>query len=98
MKIKVLNIQYEFSESWKYQKPTVRQRKLQPMEKEDDLIHKSSKPTIYGVLENGPFVPRKLIPESITETGERIPQKFILKELSDVSYTEKDNVALDTSL
>ena len=28
--------------------PPIRQRKLQPMEKEDDLVHKSCKPTIHG--------------------------------------------------
>ena len=51
-----------------------------------------------GILENGPFVPQKLIPESVTETGERIPQKFMPKESSEFSDTEKDKVALDTSL
>ena len=51
-----------------------------------------------GILENGPFVPQKLIPESIIETGERIPQKFIPKDPSDFSDMEKDKVALDTSL
>ena len=51
-----------------------------------------------GILENGPFVPQKLIPESVTETGERISQKFVPKESSEFSDTEKDKVVLDTSL
>ena len=98
MEIKV-SIQYEFSESWKYQNPTVRQRKLQPMKKEDDLVHKSSKPTIHGYFGEWSICSiEKLIPESVTETGERIPQKFMPKEPSDFSDTEKDKVALDTSL
>ena len=51
-----------------------------------------------GILENGPFVPQKLIPESVTETGERIPQKFVPKESTEFSDTEKDKFALDTSI
>ena len=51
-----------------------------------------------GILENGHFVPQKLIPESLTEIGEKIPQKFMSKESSEFSDTEKDKVALDTSL
>ena len=34
----------------------------------------------------------------MTETGERIPQKFVPKESSEFSDTEKEKVALDTSL
>ena len=46
-----------------------------------------------GIFENGPFIPQKLIHESVTETGERIPQKFMTKEPSEISDTEKDKVA-----
>ena len=49
-----------------------------------------------GILENGPFVPQKLIPKSVTETGEWIPQKFMPKDPSNFSDTKKDKVALDT--
>ena len=34
----------------------------------------------------------------MTETGERIPQKFIPKEPYEFSDTEKDNVGMGTSL
>ena len=51
-------------------------------------------PLYMGILENGSFVPQKLILESVTETGERIPQKFMPKDMSDFSDTEKDKVAL----
>ena len=62
------------------------------------LFIKAANPLYMGILENGPFVPQKLIPESMTETGERIPQKFLPKESSKFNDTEKDKVALDTSL
>ena len=62
------------------------------------LLIRATYPLYMGILENGPFVPLKLIPESVTKTGERIPQKFMPKDLSDFSDTEKDKVALDTSL
>ena len=62
------------------------------------LFIKVANPLYMGILENGPFVPQKLIPESVTETGERIPQKFMPKELYEFSDREKDKVAMDTSL
>ena len=33
----------------------------------------------FGILENGPHIPMKIIPESV-ENGVRIPQKYVLKE------------------
>ena len=51
-----------------------------------------------GLLENGQFVPQKLIPEFVTEIGEMIPQKFMPNEPSEFSDIEKDKVALDTIL
>ena len=62
------------------------------------LFIKAANQLYMGILENGPFVPQKLIPESVTETGERILQKFMPKESSEFSDTETDKVALDTSL
>ena len=62
------------------------------------LFIRAANPLYMGILENGSFVPQKLILESVTETGERIPQKFMPKDPSDFSDTEKDKVALYTSL
>ena len=80
--------------------------KIPPFDKENyslwkkkmTLFIKAANQLYMGILENGPFVPQKLIPESVTETGERIPQKFVPMESSEFSDTEKDKVALDTSL
>ena len=80
--------------------------KIPPFDKENyslwkkkmTLFIRAANPLYMGILENGPFVPQKLIPKSVTETGERIPQKFMPKDPSDFSDTEKDKVALDTSL
>ena len=79
--------------------------KIPPFDKENyslwkkmTLLIRTANPLYMGILENGLFVPQKLIPESITETGERIPQKFMPKDPSDFSDTEKYKVALDTSL
>ena len=80
--------------------------KIPPFDKENYCLWKK-KMTLFikaanllymGIMDNGPFVPQKLIPESVTEIGERIPQKFVPKESSEYSDTEKDKVALDTSL
>ena len=69
--------------------------KIPPFDKENYSLWKK-KMTVFikaanqlymGILENGPFVPQKLIPESVTETGERIPQKFVPKESSEFSDT-----------
>ena len=62
------------------------------------MFIKAANPLYMGIMDNDPFVPQKLIPESVTETEERIPQKFVPKESSEFSDTEKDKVALDTSL
>ena len=80
--------------------------KIPPFDKENyslwkkkmTLFIRAANPLDMGILENGPFVPQKRIPESVRETGERIPQKFMPKDPSDFSDTEKDKVALDTSL
>ena len=37
------------------------------------MFIKAANPMYMGILENGPFVPQKLIHESVTETRERIP-------------------------
>ena len=52
------------------------------------LLIRAANPLYMGILENGSFVPQKLIPEFVTETGERIPQKFMTKNPSDFSDTE----------
>ena len=80
--------------------------KIPPFDKENynlwkkkmTLFIQAANPLYMGVLENGPFVPQKLIPESMTKTGERIPQMFIQKEPSEFSDMEKDKVVLDTIL
>ena len=53
------------------------------------LFTKATNPLYMGILGNGPFVPHKLIPKSVTETGKRIPQRFIQKEPSEFSDTEE---------
>ena len=80
--------------------------KIPPFDKENyslwkkkmTLFIKAANPLYMGIMDNGPFVFQKLIPESVTEIGERIPQKFVPKESSEFNDTEKDKVALDTSL
>ena len=80
--------------------------KIPPFDKENyslwkkkmTLFIKAANQLNMGLLENGPFVPQKLIHESVTETGERIPQKFVPKESLEFSDTKKEKVALDTSL
>ena len=80
--------------------------KIPPFDKENYCLWKkkmtffikAANPLYMGIMDNGPFVPQKLFPESVTETGERIPQKFVPKESSEYNDTEKDKVALDTSL
>ena len=84
----------------------VRNIKIPPFDKENyslwkkkmTLFIKAANQLYIGILENGPFVPQKLIPESVTKIGERIPQKFVPKESSEFNDTKKDKVALDTSL
>ena len=69
--------------------------KIPPFDKENynlwkkkmTLFIKAATPLYMGILENGPFVPQQLIPESVTETRERIPQKFMPKESSEFSDT-----------
>ena len=80
--------------------------KIPPFDKENyrlwkkkmTLFIKVANPMYMGILENGLFVPQKLISEYVTETRERIPQRFVPKEPSEFSDTEKDKVAMDTSL
>ena len=80
--------------------------KIPPLDKENyslwkknmTLFIRATNPLDMGILENGLFVPQKLISESITKTGEMISQTFMPKDPSDFSDTEKDKVALDTSL
>ena len=80
--------------------------KIPPFDKENyslwkknmTLFIKAANPLYMCILENGLFVPHKLIPESVTETREKIPKRFVHKEPSEFSDTEKDKVAMDTSL
>ena len=63
--------------------------KIPPFDKENyslwkkkmTLFIKAANPLYMGIMENGPFVPHKMIHESVTDTGERIPQKFVPKEI-----------------
>lgn len=43
------------------------------------LYVRPANPIYFGILENGPHIPMKIIPESV-ENGVRIPQKYVLKE------------------
>ena len=43
------------------------------------LFIKASNPLYMGILENGPFVPMKMIPES-TVDGVRVPQRSTPKD------------------
>ena len=80
--------------------------KIPPFDKENyslwkkkmTLFIRAANPLYMGILENGLFVPQKLISESVTETGEKIPQKFMPKDPSDFSDTEKDKVAFGYKL
>ena len=51
------------------------------------LFIKVANQLYMGILENGPSVPQKLIPQSVAETGERISKKFMPKESSEFSDT-----------
>ena len=58
--------------------------KVPPFDKDDYnnwklkmlLYIRATNPLYIGILENGPFVPMKIIPESV-ESGVRIPQKSV---------------------
>ena len=79
--------------------------KVPPFDKDDYnnwkmkmlLYIRVANPMFIGILENGPFVPMKIIPESV-ENGVRIPQKSVPKEKSEYTDTDKEYVAHDHNL
>ena len=61
------------------------------------LFIKAANPAYIGILENGPFVPMKIIPETV-EDGVRIPQRSTPKEPTEYTDSDKEFIALDTGL
>ena len=49
------------------------------------------------ILKNDLFIPMKIIPET-TVDGVRVPQRSIPKDPTEFTESEKDVIALDTSL
>ncbi|XP_063942844.1 uncharacterized protein LOC135150464 [Daucus carota subsp. sativus] len=61
------------------------------------LYVRAANPLYIGILENGPFVPMKIIPESV-KNGVRILQKSVPKEKSEYTETDKEYIAHDHNL
>ena len=53
---------------------------------------RATKPLYIGIWENGPHVPMKIIPESV-KIGVRIPQKYVPKDKSEFTETDKEYIA-----
>ncbi|KAK1360204.1 hypothetical protein POM88_044678 [Heracleum sosnowskyi] len=58
------------------------------------LFIKAANPLYPGILENGPFIPRKEI-EATTVNGEIIPAHWVPKDPSEFLETEKEKMVLD---
>ena len=79
--------------------------KVPPFDKDDYnnwkmkmlLYVRVANPMYIRILENGPFMPMKIIPESV-ENGVRIPQKSVPKEKSEYTETDKEYIAHDHNL
>ncbi|KAK1366507.1 hypothetical protein POM88_042068 [Heracleum sosnowskyi] len=61
------------------------------------LFIKAANPLYPGILENGPFIPRKEI-EATTVNGEIIPAHWVPKDPSEISEPEKEKMVLDDHL
>ncbi|KAK1373504.1 hypothetical protein POM88_029697 [Heracleum sosnowskyi] len=61
------------------------------------LFIKAANPLYPGILENGPFIPRKEI-EATTVNGEIIPAHWVPKDPSEFLETEKEKMVLDDHL
>ena len=67
------------------------------MEVENEFIHQTANSEYMKILKNGLFVPMKIIPET-TVDGVRVPQRSTPKDPTEFTDSEKEVVALDTSL
>ena len=65
--------------------------------KKMNLYIRASNPKYEEYLKMGPFIPMKLVPET-TEGDVRVPQRFIPKDPTEFSDSDKEAVALDTNL
>ncbi|KAK1388841.1 hypothetical protein POM88_017019 [Heracleum sosnowskyi] len=61
------------------------------------LFIKAVNPLYPGILENGPFIPRKEI-EATTVNGEVIPAHWVPKDRSEILEPEKERMVLDDHL
>ncbi|KAK1397160.1 hypothetical protein POM88_007023 [Heracleum sosnowskyi] len=61
------------------------------------LFIKAANPLYPGILENGPFIPRKEI-EATTVNGEIIPAHWVPKDPSEILEPEKEKMVLDDHL
>ena len=53
--------------------PPLNKENYSLLKKKMTLFIKAANQLYRGILENGPFVPQKLVSESVTEIDERIP-------------------------
>ena len=67
------------------------------MEVKNELFIRTTNSDYLKILKNGPFVPMKIIPET-TVDGVRVPQRSTPKHPTEFTDSEKEVVALDTSL
>ena len=71
--------------------------KIPPFDKENyglwkkkmTLFIKAANPLYMGIMDNGPFVPQKLIPESVTETGEGFHKSLYLRNHRNTATRKK---------
>ena len=61
------------------------------------LFIKMANPMYIEILKNGPFVPQTMVPAS-TIGDEVVPPKFVQKDPSQYSESEKEKVSLDSGL
>ena len=61
------------------------------------LFIKATNPLYMGILENGPFVPMKVVESSVVDRV-MIEDTSVPKESSEITPPEKEFMALDTSL
>ena len=61
------------------------------------LFIKATNPLYMRILENGPFVPMRVVEASVVD-GVRIYDTSVPKDPSEITPPEKEFMALDTSL
>ena len=97
--LKFLNIQYEFSESRKHKNPTLWQGKLQSLEEEDDIVSLKQQTNYTWVYWKMVLLFHRSWSLNLWQKQEKgFLRSFVPKKSSEFSDTEKDKVALDTSL